>query len=110
MKLCRVSTRRAGSTRQFREESVSPSPSFYVVKNALKLALLEEATAGDGVRAARGSKLLVMLPRMLLRRPPGRGKIAKSTLVARFVSFSQGDWSQLIAASEDCDERSVASR
>ena len=49
-------------------------------KNSLKLAL-EEATAGDDVRAARGWKLLLMLPRMYRR--PGGGIIAKSSLVAR---------------------------
>ena len=78
-------------------------------RNALKSAL-EEAAAGDDVRAARGWKLLVMLPRMLLHRQPGGGKIAKVSLVDRFRSFSQGQWRQLITASEQCDERAVTSR
>ena len=57
--------------RNFEKRASSPSRSFC----ELKLAL-EEATAGDDVRAARGWKLLLMLPRMLLHRRPGGGIIA----------------------------------
>ena len=59
------------------------------------------------MRAARGWKLVLMLPRMLLHRRPGGGIIAKSSLVARFELFSRGQWEQLIRASEECDERSA---
>ena len=47
-------------------------------RNALKFAL-EEAIARDEVRQSRGWKLFMMLPRMLLHRPPGGGLISKSS-------------------------------
>ena len=48
----------------------------------------------------------------LLHRPPGRSKVSKSKLRARFESFSRGDWIDLIVASEaeQCDERAAISR
>ena len=54
-------------------------------RNALKL-VLEEASWGncrnDEVRQERGWKLFMLLPRMLLHRPPGGGVIPHSKLVA----------------------------
>ena len=47
------------------------------------------------------------LPRMLLHKV-GSGAIPRSKLIARFEAFARGDWIQLVAAIEVCDD-SVAS-
>ena len=79
-------------------------------QNALKLAL-EEATwvnsQQDEVRQKRGWKLFMLLRRMLLHRPPGRGLIPRSKLVARLEAFSRGEWIQLLTASAVCDEQAA---
>ena len=64
---------------------------FGQFRNALKFAL-EEATAGvldrESVRQSRGWKLLFLIPRLLLYRSPGGGRIPKRKLVERFDKFS----------------------
>ena len=81
---------------------------FGPFRNALKFAL-EEATAGppgrEVVRQERGWKLLMLLPRLLLHRPPGGGKIPKRKLVERFEKFSRGEWNDMFLESAVCDER-----
>ena len=52
----------------------------------------------------------MLLPRMLLHRPPGGGLIPRSKLVARFEAFSRGEWRQLLAASAACDEKATIGR
>ena len=52
----------------------------------------------------------MMLPRMLLHRPPGGGLISKSKLEARFVMFNRGNWTELIRASAKCDDLAAVSR
>ena len=79
-------------------------------RNALKVALKEIIDGAGEVEQERGWKRLLMLPRMLLHRPPGGSKVSKSKLRARFESFSRGDWINLIVASEQCDERAAISR
>ena len=71
-------------------------------RNALKFVLEEASFVGD---VARGWKLLVMLPRMLLHRRPGGSVVSKAKLVERFEMFARDQWDQLIRASEDCVER-----
>ena len=82
-------------------------------RNVLKQAL-EEATWGnyrqDEARQERGWKLFVLLPRMLLHRDPGGGLISKTKLRARFEAFSRGEWSQLLRASAQCDEKAAVGR
>ena len=82
-------------------------------RNALKLAL-EEATWGnsrdDEVRQERGWKLLMLLPRMLLHRPPGGGLMSRAKLVERFQAFARGEWISLFRTSEVCNEKAVESR
>ena len=79
-------------------------------RNALKVALKEIIEGAGEVEQERGWKLLLMLPRMLLHRPPGGSKVSKSKLRAGFESFSRGDWIDLIVASERSDERAAISR
>ena len=55
-------------------------------------------------------RVLMMLPRMLLHRPPGGGHISRNKLTSRFEAFSRGEWFNLIEASIACDERAAQSR
>ena len=79
-------------------------------RNATKLAP-EEATwenhRMDTVRQERGWKLFMLLPRMLLHRPPGGGLISKEKLVGRVQMFARRDWIPLLRASATCDEQAA---
>ena len=79
-------------------------------RNALKLAMEEALVSGDPLTHERGWKVLVLLPRMLLHRPPGGGHISRGKLIARFESFQRGDWHILLEASGVCDFRASQSR
>ena len=73
---------------------------------------LEEVSeaAGNLVQLERGWKLFLLLPRMLLHRPPRGGLISKSKLSERFDKFARGEWVQLIRASIQCDEQAAVGR
>ena len=77
---------------------------------ALKVAL-EEITEGadsrDIVRQERGWKLLFLLPRMLLHRPPRGGQVGRAKLISRFEKFSSGNWLELVMMSEVCSEQAA---
>ena len=61
---------------------------------------MAEAIATEHVRQARGWKLFLLLPRMLLSRPPPRsGFVSKEKLRKRFELFSAGRWQELLADS-----------
>ena len=77
--------------------------------NALRLAL-EEAVSEDVIRHERGWKLLLLLPRMLLFRPPRGGTISKDKLHDRFRSFASGEWLMLLEASGHCGEQAAIAR
>ena len=62
------------------------------------------------VRQERGWKLLMLLPRLLLHRPPGGGKIPKRKLVERFEKFSRGERTDMFLESVVCDEKAAVSR
>ena len=53
---------------------------------------MEEATAGvpdrESVRQARGWKLLLLIPRQLLHRPPGGARIPKRKLLVQLGELS----------------------
>ena len=88
-------------------------PRFLVgpYRNAIRVALAAVGgSAGNQVMLERGWKLFLLLPRMLLHRPPRGGLIAKSKLAERFDKFNRGEWAQLIRASVECDEQAVVSR
>ena len=52
----------------------------------------------------------MLLPRMLMHRPPGGGVIPQSKLVARFEAFTRGEWIQLLTASVSCNEKAASAR
>ena len=87
-------------------------PKFLVgmFRNALKIALEEIVRTDNEVTQERGWKLFLMLPRMLLHRPPGGGQISKAKLLQRFQQFVEGHWIRLIEASEQCDDKAAVSR
>ena len=81
------------------------------LRNAMKLALEKVLASDQEVRQKkRGWKVLMMLPRMLLHRYPGRGHISRKKLTSRFEAFSRRGWFNLIEASIACDERAAQSR
>ena len=59
---------------------------------------MAEAIATEQVRRARGWKLFLLLPRMLLGRPRG-GHASKEKLRKRFELFSAGRWDEFLADS-----------
>ena len=79
-------------------------------RTALKLAFEQILETEDQHQQERGWKLMMLLPRMLLHRPPGGGLIARDKLLSRVTAFSQGQWSLLINASQSCDAKSAVSR
>ena len=46
--------------------------------------------------ALRAWKLWLVLPRLLLHRPPGQDKLPKPLLLGRFDAFIAGRWSDLL--------------
>ena len=56
-------------------------------RNALKLAM-EEAIRPGVLHQERGWKLFLLIPRLLLHRPPRGGLVPKSKLVQRFDDFA----------------------
>ena len=80
-------------------------------RNTMRVALEEVSEAArNPVQLERGWKLFLLLPRMLLHRPPRGGLISKSKLSERFDKFARREWMQLIRASIQCDEQAVVGR
>ena len=84
----------------------------WVLRGAFRGAIqeaLQEILAGsasnDEVKATRGWKLLLLLPRMILFRPGGGGSVPRSKLEARITSFQRGLWLELLAEGASCTER-----
>ena len=50
---------------------------------------------GDATRSSRGWKLFLLLPRLLLHKPPRGGLVPKRKLQDRFEVFADGDWASL---------------
>ena len=71
-------------------------------RGALRVAFEEAQCArdnNDDARNCRAWKLFVLLPRMLLSRPPRGGQVPKKLLEERFQMFSVGRWAELVRAS-----------
>ena len=97
-----------GPTKIVREQGLS-LPQCGPFRNALKFAL-EKCISLEVLRQERGWKLLTLIPRMLLRLPPGGGLIPKSKMLGRFEVFSRGEFNVLLMSSEACDEKAAVSR
>ena len=63
---------------------------------------------GNDQRQERGWKAFLLLPRLLLYKPPCGGHVHKGKLAQRFDDFFQGRWRVFLVASRQCaDEASV---
>ena len=93
----------------------------HILRGGFRLALrvaFQEILAGvetnSEARAVRGWKLLLVLPRMLLWRPPRGGTVSRKKLEARIRQFQEGDWISLLrqstVASEQGQNRAVRQR
>ena len=89
---------------------VMKSPPKFVrgaYRAAMRIAL-EEIVFGHQAqnedRQSRGWKLFVLLPRMLLFRPPRGGLIPKQRVLDRFTEFARGSWTELLISSRECSE------
>ena len=82
--------------------------------SAMRVALREGDRARDSrdiVGQTRAWKLFLLLPRLLLHRPPRGGLVPKSRLRERFSLFATGHWFELFDHSQVCaDQPAVASR
>ena len=79
-----------------------------VYRAGLRVALreiLQGREHSDDARSVRGWKLFLLLPRMLLFRPPRGGLIPKQRLLDRFQLFARGEWMHLLLASRECCEK-----
>ena len=72
-------------------------------RNALRVAM-DEALEVNQLRSERGWKLFMLLPRLLLFRPPRGGNVHKSKLAGRFQEFTEGRWMHLLRSSRQCAE------
>ena len=91
----------------------------HFMKGAFRLGLrvaLEEVLVGHSqrcdVRMTRGWKLFMLLPRMILHRPPRGGQMPRKKLEERVQLFQSGQWLQLLEASvsNDMQGHQVSSR
>ena len=89
---------------------VMKSPPKFVrgaYRAAMRIAL-EEIVQGHQAqnedRQSRGWKVFVLLPRMLLFRPPRGGLIPKQRVLDRFAEFARGSWTELLISSRECSE------
>ena len=79
-------------------------------RSAMRVALTEidqGRSDGDSSRSSRGWKLFLLLPQLLLHKPPRGGQVPKKQLQRRFESFTDGDWAHLLATSIDCASRAA---
>ena len=81
----------------------------HVLRGAFRMALrvacqeiLDGMEANSEARTVRGWKLLMVLPRMLLFRPPRGGVVSRNKLESRVRQFQEGDWISLLRESVSC--------
>ena len=77
-------------------------------KAALRVALEERILGeanGDFIKVQRAWKLFMLLPRMILFRPPRGGKVPRKQLEERCQAFARGDWMYLVRQSMQAAEQ-----
>ena len=71
-------------------------------RSAMRVAfqeILAGVEANSEARTVRGWKLLLVLPRMVLYRPPRGGTVPRKKLEGRLKQFQEGDWLSLLSQS-----------
>ena len=66
-------------------------------RSAMRVALEEAQCArdrNDDIKDTRAWKLFLLLPRMLLSRPPCGGRVPRKQLEEQFQKFSAGQWAE----------------
>ena len=81
-------------------------PKFLVgpYRAAMRFAMTENemaANSGDELRCTRAWKLFLLLPRMVLHKPPRGGLLPKSQMLDRFSTFNRGQSINLLIMSQD---------
>ena len=74
----------------------------WAYRSAMRVAFAEidqGRVERDATRSSRGWKLFLLLPRLLLHKPPRGGLVPKRKLQHRFGVFADGDWACLLASS-----------
>ena len=74
---------------------------------ALEERLLGEA-GGDFIKVQRAWKLFMLLPRMILFRPPRGGKVTRKQLEERCQAVARGGWMHLVRRSMQAAEQGSA--
>ena len=72
--------------------------------------IISGSAANDVVKATRGWKLLLLLPRMILFRPSRGGSVPRTKLEARITSFQRGLWLELLAKVASCGRQGLLSQ
>ena len=94
-----------------KDDSIHSSDQESIAGDLMDLVPDVEILADVGLPdVERGSKLLIMIPRMFFHSGPGGGCILESKLIARFEAFSCGEWIQLVAATETRDDNAAVAR
>ena len=82
-------------------------------RSALRVAFEEEApgsASGDELRRTRAWKLFLLLPRLLLHKPPRGGLVLRKKLEECFAAFAVGRWAELLRASREADVQASAQK
>ena len=67
--------------------------------------ILAGVEGNSEARTVRGWKLLLVLPRMLLYRPPRGGTVPRKKLEGRLKQFQEGDWLSLLSQSSTSSQQ-----
>ena len=83
----------------------------HVLKGVFRMALrvafqeiFDGTEANNEARVVRGWKLFLLLPRMLLFKPPRGGVVPRKKLESRIRLFQEGEWLSLLRDSATCSE------
>ena len=72
--------------------------------------IFDGTEANNEARVVRGWKLFLLLPRMLLFRPPREGGVVpRKKLESRIRLFQEGEWFSLLRDSAACSEMALSS-
>ena len=102
-------------TFRVRDHVMKIAPGFLTgpYRSAMWLAMRKASTAFSNrseLQSVRAWKLLLLLPRMLLRKPSRVCSVSKGKFQERFDAFARGDWGSLLSQSEEAAKSAAAIR